>query len=258
MANFQDPILDVHNLCVEYSTGSVNLFRRKRKSAVKNISFQIQTGECFAVFGESGCGKSSIINAILAFAPVTKGLIQFENQNLLHLYSSDPRRIRPQIQPVFQDFHQALNPRRRIGSLFKEIRSIYSDGPDSAELLTRVGLHCDVLHAYPHQLSGGQKQRVGLARALSTNPKMLLLDEPVTSQDLSIAAQILRLLKTLQKERKLTFLLVSHNFSILRLLADQVAIMKDGGFLEINTPGQLIANPQHDYTESILKQSGIR
>lgn len=251
------PILDINHLTVEYPSGSFNPFHRKRKTAVTDITIQIQTGECFAVFGESGCGKSSLINAILAFAPVTQGTILFDNQNLLHLYASNPRRVRPLIQPVFQNFHQALNPRRRIGSLFKEIHSIYPGRPDPAVLFQRVGLSRAVLNAYPHQLSGGQQQRIGIARALATNPKLLLLDEPVTSLDLSVAARILVLLKALQKDQGLTYLLVSHNFAILRLLADRIAVMQNGRILEIGSPEQLITNPKHDYTKNILAQSSI-
>jgi len=228
----QNPLLEISNLHIEYPTYGNYGMRRQIKPAVANVSFKIFPGECYAIIGESGCGKSSIIETILGFVRPRKGTVIFEGRDLLKLSARDLRKLRPRIQPVFQDYNQALNPRMRIQDILQEIiaqlnRDLQPDG-----LLASVGLNPEILQHYPHQLSGGQKQRVVLARAISTRPRLLLLDEPVTSQDLSVAVQIIGLLKSLRKTEKLTFLLVSHNLSLVRLLADRVAIMQNGHFIE--------------------------
>ena len=250
-----NPILEAGNLYIEYPINGAGGLRKRTKQAVKNISFKIFPGECLAIVGESGCGKSSIIEAILGFVHPASGIILFNDQNLLKLSSKSFRKLRPQIQPVFQDFNQALNPRMRIRSILKEaLHKRYRDS-HTDQLLNSVGLDRKILSCFPHQLSGGQKQRVVLARALSVKPTLLLLDEPVTSQDLSVAVQIIKLLINLRKTSNLTFLLVSHNFSIIQLLADRVAVMKNGQFLEQQPLVHLLKNPKHEYTRNIISQT---
>ena len=249
-----DPILEVGNLYIEYPINGAGELRKRTKQVVKNISFKIFSGECFAIVGESGCGKSSIIEAILGFVRPASGTILFEAQNLLKLSSRSFRKLRPKIQPVFQDFNLALNPRMRIESILRETLQKHSHDSQTDQLLRSVGLDREILNYFPHQLSGGQKQRVVLARALSVKPTLLLLDEPVTSQDLSVAVEIVELLINLRKTNQLTFLLVSHNLSIIQLLADRVAVMKNGQFLEQQPLAQLLKNPKHKYTKNIISQ----
>ncbi|MBU1065496.1 dipeptide/oligopeptide/nickel ABC transporter ATP-binding protein [bacterium] len=251
----KQPILEVNSLQVEYPVNNSGGFRRKNKPAVIDVSFKIFPGECFAIVGESGCGKSSIIEAILGFVQAKRGSILFEKQDLLKLSPWSFRKLRPLIQPVFQDYNQALNPRMRIGDIFKETLPVHLRDSQTDQLLASAGLSREILNYFPHQLSGGQKQRVVLARALSVNPTLLLLDEPVTSQDLSVAVQIVELLISLRKTNNLTFLLVSHNLSIVQLLADRVAVMKNGQFLEQQPLAQLLSDPRHNYTKTIINQT---
>ncbi|MDO9548642.1 MAG: dipeptide/oligopeptide/nickel ABC transporter ATP-binding protein [Candidatus Marinimicrobia bacterium] len=249
------PILEVNSLHIEYPINSPGGFRRLTKPAVIDVSFKIFFGECFAIVGESGCGKSSIIEAILGFVRPKSGTILFEKQNLLNLSSKNLRKLRPKIQPVFQDYNQALNPRMRIGDILREALPNHLQDSQTDQLLASVGLSREILNYFPHQLSGGQKQRIVLARALSVKPALLLLDEPVTSQDLSVAVQIVELLISLREIKHLTFLLVSHNLSIVQLLADRVAVMKNGQFLEQQPLAQLLNNPRHIYTKNIIDQT---
>lgn len=251
----KQPVLEVKNLNVEYPVNFRSGFQRETKQAVIDVSFNIFPGECFAIVGESGCGKSSIIDAILGFVQTTSGTILFEKQDLMKLSLQRFRKLRPKIQPVFQDYNQALNPRQRIGDIFKETLPRNLRESQTDQLLTSVGLSNEILNYFPHQLSGGQKQRIVLARALSVKPSLLLLDEPVTSQDLSVAVQIVELLISLRKIMPLTFLLVSHNLSIVQLLADRVAVMKNGQFLEQQPLSTLLQNPKHDYTKNIISQT---
>ena len=168
------------------------------------------------------------------------------------------RLYRPEIQPVFQDFHNALNPRFRIIEILKESLRICSRKDISIEeLIAVVGLGTDILNYFPHQLSGGQKQRIVIARALIPEPQLLLLDEPVSSLDITVAVQIIKLLKNLRKKENLTFLLVSHNLPIIRLLANRIAIMKNGHILEEKPTEDLFETPEHPYTRALVNQALI-
>ncbi|MBN2600358.1 MAG: ABC transporter ATP-binding protein [Candidatus Marinimicrobia bacterium] len=250
----KQPILEVNNLHVEYPVNFRGGFRRQKKQAVNGVSFTIFPGECFTIVGESGCGKSSIIDAILGFVKIKTGTVLFEKQDLTKLTPKNFRKLRPKIQPVFQDYNQALNPHQRIEDIFRETLPKHLLESQTDQLLSSVGLSKEIIRCFPHQLSGGQKQRVVLARALSVNPALLLLDEPVTSLDMSVFVQIVELLISLRKTRNLTFLLVSHNLSIVHLLADRVAIMKNGQFLEQQPLTTLLRNPKHDYTKNFINQ----
>ena len=247
------PVLSVKNLSIDYST--ITNFKRHVTHAVKDVSFDVFPGDCFALVGESGCGKTSIINAVLRFIRPKSGSLYFNNRNLIELSAKELQKIRPLMQPVFQDFHQALNPRIRIRDILQESLSVVQNtGTSATRLLSSVGLNKDIIDNYPHQLSGGQKQRIALARALSTNPILLMLDEPTTSLDISVAVQIMKLLKSLQESQNLTFILVSHNLAIVRLLASRIAIMKNGCILEEQPTEQLFSRPKHSYTISLLRQ----
>jgi len=252
------PILSVSNLTIDYAFYRVGPFSAQHHAAVENVSFKVYPGDCFAIVGESGCGKTSILNAILGFVRPKNGAIFYNEQNLLTMARRAFRLYRPEIQPVFQDFHNALNPRFRIIEILKESLRICSRKDISIEeLIAVVGLGTDILNYFPHQLSGGQKQRIVIARALIPKPQLLLLDEPVSSLDITVAVQIIKLLKNLRKKENLTFLLVSHNLPIIRLLANRIAIMKNGHILEEKPTEDLFETPEHPYTRALVNQALI-
>jgi len=253
------PLLKVDNLSVIYHNQALTLIRNQVVKAVKNVSFTVFPGECYAIVGESGGGKTSIAHSILGFIKPSDGTIIFDDCDIWQLSKNKLRQLRPLIQPVFQDYNNALNPLMRIREILSEpllIKGIRSDA--NAQLqksLEIVGLNPEILTRYPNQLSGGQKQRVVLAKALIMKPKLLILDEPVSSQDISIGAQIINLLRHLQVTVGLSYLLISHNLSVVRLLADRIAIMQNGVIIEQNTVKQLFENPAKPYTKNLIKAS---
>jgi ABC-type glutathione transport system ATPase component len=241
-----EPILKVDNLSIIYYNQTSIFPRRLNAPAVDNVSFTVLPGECFAIFGESGCGKTSIINAILGFQKPAGGSICVNNRNIWQIPRRELRRIRPFFQPIFQDYNNSLNPSLKIKKILSEALSLRISGPDPTEklheLLELVGLLAEILDRYPHQISGGQKQRVALARALILEPRLLILDEPISSQDISSGVQIIKLLKNLQRMTGISFLLISHSLPVVRLLADRVAIMRIGKFIEINSSAKISEN----------------
>ena len=252
-------ILHVENLSVTYRNRASNTIGHTPLHAVKNISFDIRRGECLAIFGQSGCGKSSIVHAILGLVKPIGGAIIFNNLDLSRISPPKMRRIRPLIQPVFQDYYNSLNPKIKIGNILSE--ALAMAGQEAGrnerlhEILKTVGIHPEILSRYPHQVSGGQKQRVALARALILKPRLLILDEPVSSQDVSIGTQIITLIKKLQQELAISFLLISHNFPVVSLLADRIAVMHGGQFIEQNTTDQIINNPSDQRTIDMIRAS---
>lgn len=225
--------------------------------AVDGVSLTVNANETLAVVGESGCGKSTMGNAVLGLAPVTAGRIAFEGRDLSTLTPSERRRVWREIQVVFQDPISALNPRRTIKQSIAEPLVIH-DYPKAQiggrvdELMALVGLNPDQRDRRPGALSGGQRQRVVIARALALNPKLVICDEPVSALDVSIQSQILNLLMRLQRELGLSYLFIAHDLSVVHHIADRVAVMYLGVVVEEGPAAEIFANPIHPYTEALL------
>jgi oligopeptide/dipeptide ABC transporter ATP-binding protein len=226
--------------------------------AVDGVSFSIDRGKTLGLVGESGSGKTTIGRTIVRLYKPTAGQILFKGQNLSKLEGEPLRQVRRRVQMVFQDPYASLNPRFTIGSLISEPMHIYKIGTGreiherTMELLRVVGLRPEYVDRYPHEFSGGQRQRIAVARALSINPDFVIADEPVSALDVSIRAQILNLLLRLQKQFHLTYLFVSHDLSVIRHVADRIAVMYLGKIVELADRDDLYAAPKHPYTQALL------
>ncbi len=226
--------------------------------AVDGVSFEIFAGETVSIVGESGCGKSTTGRAILRLDEPTSGEILFNGEDLLALSKRDMRNKRKDLQVIFQDPYASLNPRQTVGRIIEEAMEILNTVPKkdrqnrTIELLEQVGLRSDMVNRYPHEFSGGQRQRIGIARALAVNPKLLICDEAVSALDVSVQAQVLNLLKRLQKEFDLTYLFISHDLGVVRHISDRVIVMYLGHIVEIADKKSLFENPQHPYTKALL------
>lgn len=226
--------------------------------AVDGISFDIYRGETLGLVGESGSGKSTTGRVILQLDKATEGSVTFEGQELTNLGGEEMRKLRPQMQMVFQDPHASLNPRMTVGSIIAEPLREHkaSKGDDQeqriVELLSLVGLAPKHANRYPHEFSGGQRQRIGIARAIALNPDFIVCDEPIAALDVSIQAQVVNLLENLQGVLNLTYLFISHDLSMVRHIADRVAVMYLGRIMELATVDRLYNHPQHPYTQALL------
>ncbi|MEE6449786.1 dipeptide ABC transporter ATP-binding protein [Gottfriedia acidiceleris] len=226
--------------------------------AVDDISFHIYEGETLSIVGESGCGKSTTGRAILRLDEPTSGSIHFKEKDLLSLGKKEMRKIRKDLQVIFQDPFASLNPRQTIGQILAEALAIQNVVPKEErkarieELLGHVGLRPEAMERFPHEFSGGQRQRVGIARALAVDPKLIICDEAVSALDVSIQAQVLNLLKSLQKKFSLTFLFISHDLGVVRHISDRVMVMYLGKIVEIADKKSIFENPQHPYTRALL------
>ena len=226
--------------------------------AVDGVSLQLRRGEALGLVGESGSGKSTVARTIMRLDRPTAGRILFEGVDLAKLSKSQLRRARPRIQMVFQDPYASLNPRMRIGDIIAEPIVLHErvDGRETerrvGELLERVGLPATAARRYPHEFSGGQRQRVGVARALAAKPDLIVADEPVSALDVSIQAQLLNLLKDLQRDFGLTYLFISHDLSVVRYVCDRIAIMYLGRVVEEGDNESIFERPRHPYTKALL------
>jgi oligopeptide/dipeptide ABC transporter ATP-binding protein len=252
-------LLEVRDL-KKYFPHKAEWFAREKKwvHAVDGISFEIRTGEILGLVGESGCGKSTTARLILRLVEPTGGTIFYEGENLLTANRKRLKSLRREVQIIFQDPYASLNPRMRIGAILEEPFIIHKLGTylerknAVLRLLETVGLGADTLSRYPHEFSGGQRQRIGIARALSTYPKLVVADEPVSSLDVSIQAQIINLLKDLQEQFHLSLLLIAHDLNLVRYLCDRVAVMYLGRIVELANSQELFSNPLHPYTQALL------
>ncbi|MEK3783086.1 dipeptide ABC transporter ATP-binding protein [Paenibacillus sp. FSL R5-0810] len=226
--------------------------------AVDDISFSVNEGETVSLVGESGCGKSTTGRAILRLDEPTSGEVVFEGTNLLALSKSQMNRKRKDLQMIFQDPYASLNPRKTAVQVLEEAMEIQNIVPKkerrsrAIELLETVGLSAYQADRYPHEFSGGQRQRIGIARALSVNPKLIISDEAVSALDVSIQAQVLNLMKSLQKDFKLTYLFISHDLGVVRHISDRIIVMYLGTIVEIADKQSLFRRPQHPYTRALL------
>jgi peptide/nickel transport system ATP-binding protein len=253
-------LLDLQNVVKEYPLATGVLRRRADTvKAVSDVSFQVTAGETFGIVGESGCGKTTLGRLIVALESLDSGTVLFDEQNLSRLRGRDLRRRRRDLQLMFQDPYASLDPRMRVGAILKEFlviqRMSNRAGRDARirQLLDEVGLPRTALDLYPHEFSGGQRQRLGLARALAVNPKLIVADEPVSALDVSIRSQILNLMKRLQDEHGLTYVVISHDLSVVRYMTDRVAVMYLGKLVEIGPTDDVFTKPAHHYTSGLLE-----
>ncbi|MCD5324174.1 MULTISPECIES: ABC transporter ATP-binding protein [Pontibacillus] len=255
----KQPLLDVRNLKQYFDIKGGVLGRTvNHVKAVDGIDFQIYEGETVSIVGESGCGKSTTGRAILRLDNPTSGEIEFNGQDLASLSKRQMRDVRKDLQVIFQDPFASLNPRQTVGRIVEEGMSILNSVPKkdrkkrTVELLEQVGLNADVVNRYPHEFSGGQRQRIGIARALAINPKLIVCDEAVSALDVSVQAQVLNLLKKLQREYNLTFLFISHDLGVVRHISDRIIVMYLGKIVEVGDKKSVFENPQHPYTKALL------
>src|SRR5574337_246075 len=255
-----DIILEVRNLVKYFPITKGFIFQRQvgAVKAVDDVSFSIRPGETLGLVGESGCGKTTTGRVILRLMEPTSGSAFFEGRNIFKLSKEELRRMRRDMQIIFQDPYSSLNPRMTVGDIVGEPLEIHNlaRGKEKVrrvqELLEVVGLSPHHTNRYPHEFSGGQRQRIGIARALAVNPKLIICDEPVSALDVSIQAQVLNLLEELQKEFGLTYLFIAHDLSVVKHISDRIAVMYLGKIVEIATADELFSNPQHPYTEALL------
>ena len=262
MADQRTPLLSVQHLCKEFPVESGvfgKRFSKRAVHAVNDVSFDIYAGETFGLVGESGCGKSTTGRCIMHLTRPTSGTVLFEGKDVSKMSKKELKEMRRNMQFIFQDPYASLNPRMTIGEIVSEPLIIHNVMPDAKEreeyvrgLLDVVGLNPEHINRYPHEFSGGQRQRVGIARAFALKPKLIICDEPVSALDVSIQAQVLNLLKDLQKQYGTAYLFIAHDLSVVQHISDRVAVMYLGNMMEVSDWKSLYAEPNHPYTQSLL------
>ncbi|MDV7223217.1 ATP-binding cassette domain-containing protein [Streptomyces prunicolor] len=231
---------------------------RKVLRAVDGVSLEVRGGETLGIVGESGCGKSTLGRCLVRLTELTGGRVEFDGRDISTLSTRRLRPVRPGMQLVFQDPQASLNPRRRAGDIVAEPLLVHRYGDGAAvrrrvaELFDVVGLAAAHLDRYPHEFSGGQRQRIGIARALATNPKLIVADEPVSALDVSIQAQVLNLFADLQEEFALTYVFIAHDLGVVRHVSDRIAVMYLGEIVELGETEALYKEPAHPYTQALL------
>lgn len=247
-------LLEVENITKYFNTPSGLLH------AVDKISFTLQEGKTLGIVGESGCGKSTTGRTILKLIEPTGGKIVFDGEDITNYSPAKMRKYRTQMQMIFQDPFSSLNPRQSIMQLISEpiiehkiLRDKKEIEKRTLELMETVGLAQRYVNSYPHELDGGRRQRIGIARALAVNPKLIVCDEPVSALDVSIQAQILNLLKKLQKERGFSYIFITHDLSVVKYFSDDIAVMYLGEMVEKASATDLFKNPIHPYTKALLE-----
>ncbi len=255
-------ILDITNLKVHFSIASKSAWPWSKPAnlkAVDGVNIKLYEGETLGVVGESGCGKSTLARAIIGLVPATEGNVVWMGEDLTKLEDEALRLKRKEIQMIFQDPLASLNPRMSVGDIIAEpLRTFYPNlSKDEVkdqvkEMMDKVGLLPNVINRYPHEFSGGQCQRIGIARALILKPKMIICDEPVSALDVSIQAQVVNLLKELQKELGLSLVFIAHDLSVVKHISDRVLVMYLGNAVEFGECAPLFAEPQHPYTKALM------
>ena len=259
-------IVEVKNLKKYFTIGGGGFRKKHSIKAVDNISFNIKKKEILGLVGESGCGKTTCGKIILRIIDPTSGSIVFDGHDITSISQREMAQFRNQMMIIYQDPFGSLDPRMKIGSTIAEpmeVHHLFSRDEKEKkenriiELMAKVGLTPDQINRYPHEFSGGQRQRIGIARALATNPKFIVADEPVSALDVSIQAQIINLLKNLQKEFGLTLLFITHDLSVIKHISDRVAVMYTGQIVEMASRNELFKNPLHPYTKTLISSIPI-
>lgn len=262
--NMQKPLLEVKGLKKHFDIKGGVLGRKiGAVKAVDEVSFHVMPGETFGIVGESGCGKSTTGKCILQLMKPTAGKIRFEGKELTTIPPEEMRKLRRDMQIIFQDPYASLNPRHKVEKIITEPLLVH--GMASAkerkarmkELLEIVGLSMYHASRYPHQFSGGQRQRIGIARALANNPKLIICDEPVSALDVSVQSQILNLLEDLRETFHLTYIFIAHDLSVVKHISHRVAVMYLGRIVELAEKDKLYSNPKHPYTEALLSAAPV-
>ncbi len=250
-----DTLVKINDLYIEYNGSNGILSKKQTIHAVNGVTLDIYQGEILALAGESGCGKSTLAKAILNLEPIKSGSVTFNN------IPEGKNEFRKHAQMVFQNPYASLNPKMKIMEILKEPLEINTDFSNQKieqivkEKIKLAGLDEDCLYNYPHEFSGGQRQRIAIARALMLNPEFILADEPVSALDVSIQAQVINLIKELKEKFKLTFLLITHDISVIEYLADRVAVMYLGEIVETGKTSDIFSNPLHPYTKALLSSA---
>ena len=266
----EEQILKVKDLVVDFPIfGGIMQRQIDSVHAVKKVNFDLLKGETLGIVGESGSGKSTLGNAILNVLNLTAPDVQIDGKiflnindhsvDILNLKKNEMKRYRKHIQMIFQDPYSSLNPRMLVKDIVKESLDINSTLTENEKiekvhwLIDKVGLSAEQSNRYPHEFSGGQRQRIGIARALATEPEIVIADEPVSALDVSIQAQIINLMMDLQKEFDLSIIFIAHDLSVVKHISDRVGVMNLGELVEINETDQIFSDPQHDYTKELLR-----
>ena len=270
MSTKKDYILEIKKLVVDFPIFG-GIMQRKVDSvhAVKKVSFDLIKGETLSIVGESGSGKSTVGNAILNVLKLTAPEVYIDGKiflntnnnkvDILNLKKKEMKQYRKHIQMIFQDPYSSLNPRMLVKDIIKETLDINSNLNEAQKmekiywLLDKVGLSSEQSNRFPHEFSGGQRQRIGIARALATEPEVIIADEPVSALDVSIQAQIINLMMDLQKEFNLSIIFIAHDLSVVKHISDRVGVMNLGELVEINSTNEIFSNPQHNYTKELLR-----
>ena len=253
-------MIKIEDLKVYYNSGYKKLLsNRNEVKAVDGVNLEINSGETLGLVGESGSGKSTIARAVLRLVDANNGKILIDDENLLELKSSKLRKKQREIGAIFQDPYSSLNPRMKVKDIISEPLKIHGVLKKSSDiknhindLLEKVGLNSSMANRYPHEFSGGQRQRIGIARAIATKPKLIVCDEPVSALDVSVQAQILNLLKKLQKDTGITYLFIAHDLAVVKYLSTRIAVMYLGKIVEYGETDTLFSKPQHPYTKALI------
>ena len=253
------PLVKLHNIVKQYSQPQQSLFAKPRTvTAIDDVSFDIAPGQTFGLVGESGCGKSTIGKMLLRLENPTTGMVSFDGTDLSRITTAEDRRLRNEIQVVLQDPYASMNPRQRIDAFVDEPQRALGGMGKTArremveQKLAEVGIAPGSSRLYPHEFSGGQRQRISIARALSVEPRFIVLDEPVSALDVSVRAQVLNLLRDLQDSKGLTYLFIAHDLAIVEFMADVVGVMYLGRIVEIAPKKSVFGRPLHPYTKAML------
>jgi oligopeptide/dipeptide ABC transporter ATP-binding protein len=257
VSSADDAIIEVEHLTKRFTAASgVFAKRGGHVHAVEDVTLTVRRGETLGIVGESGCGKSTTARLMLKLLEPTAGSVRFNGQDITKLTPKQMRPLRREMQMVFQDPYSSLNPRQTVGQIIGQPFSIHKTPGDTRtlvqELMARCGMNPEHYNRYPHEFSGGQRQRIGVARALALKPKLIVCDEPVSALDVSIQAQILNLLESLQAEFDLTYVFISHDLSVIRQISDRIAVMYLGRVVELVDSETLYEAPRHPYTASLL------
>jgi oligopeptide transport system ATP-binding protein len=255
------PLLRVEGLVKHFRITQGIVFKKTigQVRAVDGVNFELRSGETLGLVGESGCGKSTVSKLLMQLEKPTAGKVFYKGEDVTDLSGKDLRRLRRNIQIIFQDPYSSLNPRMTVGDIVGEPWEIHPEVVPKEqrsrrvrELLERVGLNPDFVNRYPHQFSGGQRQRIGIARALALQPEIIVCDEPVSALDVSVQAQVVNLLEELQRDFGLAYIFIAHDLSVVRHISDRVAVMYLGSIVEIGTEDDIYEKSAHPYTQALL------